>query len=279
MLKKQLIMEKALELFAKQGFEATSVQQITDHCGISKGAFYLSFKSKDELILTLIDHFMMQITSDIDYLVKTSSEDKLLYEFYYTCHTYFHKHMNFARIFMKEQMQTVNQELIVKIHDYDKFHEKAILSMIERLYGDEVKDTKYDLIFCIKSFMKMYAELFLFENIQLDFHLLSQTLVEKTNLLAKHMTKPFISQDYTLLIEHGKSLNITKEQLLTVIEKKISEMEESLEKESLLLLKQELTKPSLGLVIIHGLIENIRNHPHCKWVAYLLRNYYQIDKK
>lgn len=39
MVKKQLIMDKALELFAKQGFEATSVQQITDHCGISKGAF------------------------------------------------------------------------------------------------------------------------------------------------------------------------------------------------------------------------------------------------
>lgn len=39
MQKKQLIMEKSLELFAKQGFEATSVQQITDYCGISKGAF------------------------------------------------------------------------------------------------------------------------------------------------------------------------------------------------------------------------------------------------
>ena len=43
MTKKQLIMEKAAELFAKQGFEATSVQQITDYCGISKVPFiYLS---------------------------------------------------------------------------------------------------------------------------------------------------------------------------------------------------------------------------------------------
>ena len=70
MIKKQLIMEKALELFAEKGFESTSVQQITDHCGISKGAFYLSFKSKDELILALIDYFMMQFTSDIDYMVR-----------------------------------------------------------------------------------------------------------------------------------------------------------------------------------------------------------------
>ena len=71
MIKKQLIMDKALELFAEQGFEATSVQQITEHCGISKGAFYLSFKSKDELILAMIDHFMIGITIDIDQVVKS----------------------------------------------------------------------------------------------------------------------------------------------------------------------------------------------------------------
>ena len=41
--KKQLIIEKAVELFAENGFESTSVQQITERCGISKGAFYLIF--------------------------------------------------------------------------------------------------------------------------------------------------------------------------------------------------------------------------------------------
>ena len=58
MIKKQLIIENAIQLFAEQGFEATSIQQITDKCGISKGAFYLSFKSKDELIFSLIDYFL-----------------------------------------------------------------------------------------------------------------------------------------------------------------------------------------------------------------------------
>src|SRR4051794_27675956 len=99
MIKKQLIMEKALELFAEQGFEATSVQQITDHCGISKGAFYLSFKSKDELILALIDQFMMQFTSDIDYVVKsTENDEELLYKFYFTTFNSFHKHTDFAKV-------------------------------------------------------------------------------------------------------------------------------------------------------------------------------------
>ena len=65
--RKQLIMEKAIELFAARGFESTSVQQITEHCGISKGAFYLSFKSKDELILEIIDYFMKRFITKIIY--------------------------------------------------------------------------------------------------------------------------------------------------------------------------------------------------------------------
>ncbi|MCJ8007062.1 TetR/AcrR family transcriptional regulator [Lederbergia wuyishanensis] len=275
MIKKQLIMEKALELFAKQGFEATSVQQITDHCGISKGAFYLSFKSKDELILTLIDHFMMQITSDIDHIVKTSKDDRLLYDIYYASYSYFYKHLDFAKIFIKEQSQTFNNEFILKMRYYDKLHEKAILTMIERLYGEEVKHTKYDLIYCIKAFMKMYGELFFSEHEPLDFHLLAESLVEKTNILAKYMTISFVSEDYRKLNEYTSNEVVTKEKLVEIINQKIEEMEESIEKESLILLKEQLTEPTLSPAIVKGLIENIRNHPHCKWISYLLGDYYK----
>ncbi|MCR2823664.1 TetR/AcrR family transcriptional regulator [Lederbergia panacisoli] len=275
MIKKQLIMEKALELFAKQGFESTSVQQITDYCGISKGAFYLSFRSKDELILTLMDHFMMQITSDIDHIVKTSKNDSLLYDFYYATYSYFYKHLDFAMTFMKEQTRTFNEEFILKMRYYDKLNEKVILTMIERLYGEEVKYSKYDLIYCIKGFMKMYGELFLFKNIPVDFHLLAESLVEKTNILAKYMTISFITDEHKTLLDIGLDGVVTKEQITEMIDQKIEEMEESIEKDSLILLKEQLLNPSPSLAIVKGLIENIRNHPHCKWVAFLLRDFYK----
>jgi AcrR family transcriptional regulator len=269
-------MEKALELFAKKGFEATSVQQITEHCGISKGAFYLSFKSKDELILALIDHFMMQFTSDIDYIVKNTHDDKeLLYKFYYATFDSFHKHSDFARILMKEQGQSFNKEFILKMHYYDRLFETVILSMIERLYGEEVKQTKYDLIYCIKGFMNTYSTLFLFYNVPLDVNLLSQSLVEKTNLLAKHTTVPFISQELIQIFKHPNE-EVTKEQILEVMEQKIKEMVEPIEKESLILLKEQLLEPTLSPAIVKGLIENIRNHPHCKWISYLLRGYFKL---
>jgi AcrR family transcriptional regulator len=277
MIKKQLIMEKSLELFANQGFEATSVQQITEHCGISKGAFYLSFKSKDELILALIDHFMIQITTDIDYTVKnTDDNEKLLYEFYYTTFHSFLKHSDFAKVLVKEQTQSFNKEFILKIRYYDSLTEKIILSMIERLYGEGVKHTKYDLVYCIKGFMSIYSNLFVFYNVPLDLVLLSQSLVEKTNLLARHSTIPFISLELIQMFNHSADEDITKEHILESLEQILEEMEESIEKESLILLKQHLIEPTLSPAIVKGLIENIRNHTHCKWLSYLLRHYYKF---
>lgn len=271
-------MEKSLELFAKQGFEATSIQQITEYCGISKGAFYLSFKSKDELIIALIDHFMMQFTADADYIVKnTKVDEKLFYEFYFSTFNSFQKHSDFTKVLMKEQSHSLNKELIVKMQTYDKLFEKSILSMIERVYGEDVKMIKYDLVYCIKGFISIYSQLFLFQKLPVDLNLLSRSLVEKTNLLAKHTTIPFISQDLIHLGTQPMDEAVTKEQILDIMELKIEEIEESIEKESLVLLQQHLLEPTLSLAIVKGLVENIRNHPHCKWISYLLRSYYEFS--
>lgn len=275
MAKRQLIMEKALELFAKQGFEATSVQQITDYCGISKGAFYLSFKSKDELILALIDHFMRQITSDIDYIVRNANDERLLFEFYYAVYRGFHQHSDFAKVLMKEQSQTFNKELIVKMQYYDRLFERSILAMIARLYGDAADRTKYDLMYCIKGFMNTYSQLFVFYNVPLDLTLLAESLVEKTNLLAQHATVPFVSEELHHMMKQPLMEEITKEQLLSLLKEKIEEIEESLEKESLILLREQITAQTYQRAIIRGLLENVKNHPHCKWIAYLLRHYFE----
>lgn len=276
MTKKQLIMEKAVELFAKQGFESTSVQQITDYCGISKGAFYLSFKSKDELIETLIDQFMLRIVSDIDCIVNQSKdENTLLFDFYYRSYHFFQEHSDFAKIFIKEQMQSLNEEVLMKFRSHNEMFEKIILTMIDRLYGEKVKHCKYDLMYCIKGFLNIYAELFLYYNIPIDLQSMCHSLVEKTNLIAKHSTIPFMTEEMRLLLQPINE-KITKKQLLDLLQQKISELEDSLEKDSLILLNEDLKNPSYRPAIVKGLIENIRSHPDCKGIATLLLHYYHF---
>jgi AcrR family transcriptional regulator len=68
--KKKLIMDSALELFAENGYHATSISQIAKKAGISKGLAYNYFKSKkdilDEIIQTGFDSVFFNFDSTRD---------------------------------------------------------------------------------------------------------------------------------------------------------------------------------------------------------------------
>jgi AcrR family transcriptional regulator len=53
-LKKEHIINKAIEFFSNNGFTGTRIDEITDALGIAKGTFYLYFKSKKELLMDCI---------------------------------------------------------------------------------------------------------------------------------------------------------------------------------------------------------------------------------
>lgn len=276
-MKKQLIMEKALELFSEQGFEATSVQQITERCGISKGAFYLSFKTKDELIFYMIDYYMQHFTADIDLAVRNvTNKQILLVEFYKNIFKRFNEHSQTARIFMKEHALTPNKELFNKVHSYEKIFTQSIIYMLEELYGEDLRDNKYDLIYCIRGFMMSYSELFLFHDLPLNLDEIAYSLAEKTDLLARNMTTPYITKELAQIVENPCEQEISVEMLHKLLDQNIQGLEESIERESLELLKAQIDQPTLNKVIIKGLIENIRHLTECKWTAYVLIKYFEL---
>ncbi len=277
MSKKQLIMDKSLELFAKKGFKATSIQEITNACGISKGAFYLSFKSKDELILALTDHFMEKFVSDIDQLVRESDYKKVFYNYYYYNFSNLSKKSAFAELFMKEQMHFIDKAFITKLYEYMELIQQSMLVMIEKAYGDKVKEIKYDLVYTIQGLVNAYTELFLFNNIHSNIDLLAKSLAEKTDLLANSLTTPYIKEDVYYLMRQTQKDYFSEDAILGVIDEALSAIEESIEKDSLLLLKQELIQPTMNEAVIKGLLENIKHHPACHWAGYVLRNYFNVE--
>ncbi|MGD7052887.1 TetR/AcrR family transcriptional regulator [Sutcliffiella horikoshii] len=276
MSKKQLIMEKATELFAKQGFEATSIQQITEQCGISKGSFYLSFKSKDELIMEMLDHFFMEVTAETDQLVNSSKNDaNLLFKFYKLMFHFFAKHADFAKVLIKEMPHSLNQELLIKSRTYDVQTSKNILDMVESIYGEKVEATKFDLVYCIKGFLRIYSELFLFYEVELDMDLLCQSLVEKTDSLAKHSNIPFITEELEFYLKNADKIGDSKEEVLALINKQAEEMEDPVVRKSLEMLRKDVLEPSLPLAVRRGLVENVRVHADGKWLALVLDKWFE----
>lgn len=54
---KDKIVEQSVLLFEKEGFSHTSIQDIVDELGVTKGTFYYYFSSKEQLLMEIQDDY------------------------------------------------------------------------------------------------------------------------------------------------------------------------------------------------------------------------------
>src|SRR5215472_7390472 len=59
--------ELALQLFAEQGYEKTSLREIAEHLGVTKAALYYYFKSKEDIVRSLVEDYMAEMDELIEW--------------------------------------------------------------------------------------------------------------------------------------------------------------------------------------------------------------------
>ena len=69
---KRKIFETSMSLFAKKGYDATSIEEITSVVGVAKGTLYYHFSSKEEIFNFLVEEGMNLLKKSIK--IKTSPE-------------------------------------------------------------------------------------------------------------------------------------------------------------------------------------------------------------
>ena len=72
---KKKLYEVAKRLFSERNFSDVNVEDITDEVGITKGAFYVHFESKDALIATLIADAAARVDTDYKAFLDTLPHD------------------------------------------------------------------------------------------------------------------------------------------------------------------------------------------------------------
>ncbi len=78
--RKQTILESAKRLFFKQGFSATTMNQIAEASELSKGTLYLYFQNKEELYISLLVEGMEILNNNLSRAIEgiTGWEEKFL---------------------------------------------------------------------------------------------------------------------------------------------------------------------------------------------------------
>ena len=124
-VRKKEIMDTALELFAIEGFDKTSISKIAAKAGISKGLLYNYFSSKEDLIKSIIFVGLDSLTGYID-----PNHDGVLSreELQYFIEAFFNAveknehywRLYFTLFFQPHVLKLVEKRLIVMIHTYMK---------------------------------------------------------------------------------------------------------------------------------------------------------------
>src|SRR5215510_822445 len=55
------IQQVAVELFTEHGYEGTSLREIAERLSVTKAALYYHFKSKEDIILSLVEDYQAQM--------------------------------------------------------------------------------------------------------------------------------------------------------------------------------------------------------------------------
>lgn len=101
--RKEQILDAAAIVFSQQGFANARMDDIVEHSGLSKGALYWYFKSKEDIILALMHRFFTQDVENLNQLIDTSlsARDALL---------------QYARLFGEQTVQM--ESLTPLVYDY-----------------------------------------------------------------------------------------------------------------------------------------------------------------
>ena len=71
--RKQQILEAAIAVFARLGFRSARMDDVAEQAGLSKGALYLYYKSKDAIIAALLQRLFTQEFNHLQALVEAES--------------------------------------------------------------------------------------------------------------------------------------------------------------------------------------------------------------
>jgi len=70
------IQQVALELFAEQGYERTSLREIAERLGVTKAALYYHFKSKEDIVRSFTEDYFAQLDALIEWGSEQPPSDK-----------------------------------------------------------------------------------------------------------------------------------------------------------------------------------------------------------
>lgn len=277
--KEKSIIKKAIKLFAEKGYKTTSVQEIADECGISKGAFYIYFKSKDALLARILEYYYQKVFTRIDELKTSQYPPKEVYRrqlvIYYENIL---DHQDFITMQMREKSMPDNKEIRAIAKQFRTTSLKLHTQNVKQIYGEGVIPYLADICLLIEGLTHVYLELIIIYKLPLQINSLTSAIIDRVDDLAQGMInrneKPLVTNmTAKRLFDWSHTEHIPGQSMIKKMKEKASHLPEPSQQEiieSMELLENELKQASPRTAIIKGMIANLKEEDAIKGEAEML---------
>lgn len=285
--KKINLIETGMELFAEQGYHKTSIQEIAEAAGISKGAFYLYFSSKEDFIVTAVQFFYTKLTKQISSarLPEQSPRENLAVQIN-SMTKFIFQHRNFIIMSLREDISIGDQAVeILQQMKHDNYH--WLKDNINAIYGEEIDRYINDLITQLEGLINGFVERIVIDDIQIDKDRIGPYIVNRLDEMVQGMIakkeEPLITSDHLPLryeeIFHTQQKQDKLRSILLSMEDKIHQLTMSQSKKAQLLdviklLDEKTNKSNYKKIVIQGLLAHFTGiaelQEACQQIADLL---------
>ncbi|MBI1192745.1 MAG: TetR family transcriptional regulator [Bacteroidetes bacterium] len=112
--KREKIIKVSLQLFAKHGYDATTIRMIAQESGISLGLLYTYFDGKNAVLKEIFDTTLVDIKKSLTITEEFSKPERRFEHFVEQMFQVVHKNLMFYRLLYSVRMQPSVQKLFLK---------------------------------------------------------------------------------------------------------------------------------------------------------------------
>ncbi|GAA5416079.1 hypothetical protein Pryu01_01111 [Paraliobacillus ryukyuensis] len=194
-----MIKNSALQLFAEHGFHQTSVQQIAAQAGMSKGAFYHHFDSKDQLFVELIEdhhHGLLQTLHTIQNTNHQSNRE-VFKQRIKTELDQIKQDRCILPILLQEASQETNNTFaeVMQGFRFKLLHQHK--TYLIDAYGTQTEASIWDLTIILEAVLREYASLIIIDQMTIDSEKLANFIVTNMDILVANIEQqqPILTSD------------------------------------------------------------------------------------
>ncbi|WP_100330622.1 TetR/AcrR family transcriptional regulator [Bacillus xiapuensis] len=260
----------AIRLFAIKGFAATSIQEIADESGISKGAFYLHFKSKEALLYAVLQYYFEIIQSRLNEVEKQTLPPREKFTRQLTvlleslC-----EHKEFIITQAREQTLPLNddvKELLLRMRrESHVFYRNGLLAC----YGRKSLPFIWDLSLILEGILHSYIQVILADQECFSFDEVAQFIMRRMDSMAAGCLddQPLLSKEKAAELEHKTKQLFMKDsrKVIKILKEMKKDVQTMPDKEaldiSLDVMMEEAAKAQPRLPVIQGMLSNLKDTP------------------